>query len=453
MKDIIRAGASKVDITPPLGTIINGDFFNHYAWQIHDSLFTKALVLQYGEVTIGICIVDICAMRREFLDEVKKQVQQKTGIPPENILISSTHTHAAGSIESLLLGAADLPYRQKLTALIVQSIVQAFKNLANATIGFGAFDAPEYVLCRRYAMKEGYESRNPVTCELDKVKTNPFNAADQIVGPVAEMDTQFCYIAVKSEHDEWISLLANYSLHYVGDWENGTIGADYFGEFSNQLQSQLNADENFVGMLSNGTSGEANIWDFLNPGRFTTVSFEKSRLIGGGLAEKVVQSVNSIDWQTGISLSSQYTELPVNIRKPDAEALSAAKKIVSESIFEDLRNTDYATIKKIYAREQVLLNEFPDIINFPVQALRIGNIIIGSLGGEFFAETGLALKKQAIGYNYFTITLANDYVGYVCPEHEIERGGYETWRCRTSCLDTKAEQRIRTQLIALIGGL
>lgn len=449
-KKTIKAGASKVDITPPLGTLINGDFITHYARQIHDTMFAKALVLQDDEVSVAICVVDICAMRRELLDEIKKQVQHQTGIPPENVLISSTHTHAAGAVESLLLGAADLPYRQKLPALIVQSIVQAQQNLCNAKIGFGSTDVPEYVLCRRYAMKEGYEARNPVTGGMDKIKTNPFGAEDQIIGPVSKVDPQLCYLSVKNDRDEWLCLLANYSLHYVGDWENGTISPDYFGEFSSQLKNKLNAGNEFIAMLSNGTSGEANIWDFLHPDRFPKANFEKSRLIGGDLAEKVVMSVPAIDWQTDSLVSTGYKEIPVHIRKPDARALEAAKKLVAESNYEHLEGIDYPTMQKLYAREQVLLNEFPDKVDFPVQAIKIGNIIIGALGGEFFAETGLALKSHANNYHYFTITLANDYMGYVCPEHEIERGGYETWLCRTSCLELTAESNIRNYLATLI---
>jgi neutral ceramidase len=450
MQNNLQAGVAKVDITPPLGTLINGDFITHYAKLVHDNLFAKALVLKKGDDTIAICVVDICAMRRDLLDDVKQQVYAQTGIKPQNVLISSTHTHASGSVESLLLGAADLPYRQKLPALITQAIVNAQQKLVNAKIGFGSVDAPEYVLCRRYTMKEGYEARNPVTGGLDEVKTNPFGGEDEIIGPIAQMDTQLCYIAIKSEQDEWLSLLANYSMHYVGDWESGTISPDYFGEFTNQLKDKLNAGNEFVGMLSNGTSGEANIWDFLNADRFPKENFAKSQLIGGALAEKVAQSIPQIQWQNEADVAAQYADVTVGLRKPNKEELDAAKELVAQSNYEQLEGIDYATMQKLYAREQVLLNEFPDEVQFPVQALKVGNIVIGALGGEFFAETGLSLKQQAKKYHYFTITLANDYVGYVCPEHEIARGGYETWRCRTSCFGLTAEQEIRDRLASLV---
>jgi hypothetical protein len=107
-------------------------------------------------------------------------------------------------------------------------------------------------------------------------------------------------------------------------------------------------------------------------------------------------------------------------------------------------------VQMIYNREQLLLNEYPDQVLSPVQAVRVGDLVIGSLPGEFFAETGLLLKKSVTGYDYFSISLANAYCGYVPPAHEMERGGYETWRARSSFMEPDAEKMIREELLKLI---
>jgi neutral ceramidase len=443
-----RAGAAQVDITPTLGTLINGDFITHYARYIHDQLYAKALVLKQGETVVAMVIVDICAMPRDFLDEVKIIIQHQTGILPQNVLIASTHTHAAGSVASLLLGAADLPYRQKLPGLIVEAVTLAAQNLRPAKVGFGAVDVPEHVVCRRFFMKAGYAARNPVTGGLDGVKTNPFGDEQQIDRRVVPVDPQVGFLAVKGLDDRWISVLANYSLHYVGDWENGTITADYFGVFSVEIGRLLNADTAFVGMMSNGTSGEANIWDFLDPDRYPKQHFAKSELIGKDIAGKVFGALQTVDWQVDPVLSAQYAEVLTGVRKPSESDLEAAKSVVAVTQYEEIKTVDAAVLRQIYAREQVLLDAYPDTNSFPVQAIRIGDGQIGALGGEFFAETGLRLKQNRSPY--FTITMANGYIGYVPPAHEIERGGYETWRCRTSFLELSAEESIRTKLVELL---
>jgi len=444
-----KAGAAKVDTTPPLGTIINGDFVAHFANYIHDPLFAKAIVLQYAESFAALVTVDICVMPKDFLDEVRQQAEKQTGIKAASILVSSTHTHAAGSIRDVYLAFADLEYRRRVAKTIVEAITKAKQNLRPAKIAYGAVDIPEYVLCRRYFMKDSYTPKNPAIGGSDKVKTNPFGVEKQIDHSIGSTDPQASFIAIKGTDDKWIAVFANYSLHYVGDWDNGTISADYFGVFARHMQNNLSADDDFVGIMSNGTSGDINIWDFCNPDRFPKGNFVRSELIGGDIARQLAEVIKSAEWDSNPKLDTQYAEVTVGIRKPAAAELENAKKIVAETDYEHF-NVNDDTISKLYAREQVLLNEYPDETGFPIQAIKIGNVVIGALGGEIFAETGLWLKHHSKEKQYFTVSLANANAGYVPPEHEIARGGYETWRSRTSHLEEKAEEKIRAGLLKLI---
>ena len=443
-----QAGAAQVKITPPLGTRINGDFITHYATYIHDDLYAKALVLQNGEITIAFIVVDICSMPKDFVDAVKRKITRLTAIAPSYTLIASTHTHAAGSVSDIHLGSADPAYTKKLPSLIVKSLVAAIENLQPAKIAFGSVDVPEHLLCRRYYMHDDYVPVNPVSGKNDQIKTNPFGVEKYIDRAVAPTDPQVSYLAVKALDDRWISLLGNYSLHYVGDWENGTISADYFGVFARKIGALLTADENFVGILSNGTSGDVNIWDFLDDERYPKANLEKSKVIGEDLANRVFESLAGITWQTDPQLSVLYKDLSIEVVRPTERELETAKEKISHAKFENVV-LDQKGMEQIYAREQLLLNEFPASIKFPVQLIRIGDGIIGGLAGEFFSETGLFLKDNMKSKHYFTISIANGNVGYVPPLEEIKRGGYETWRCRYSCLIPGAEEMIREQLVAL----
>ena len=444
------AGAAQTDITPPLGTIINGEFVAFYAHTIHDPLYAKALVLQNAGMSLAIVIVDICAMDKEFITEVKKEITALTGIPAEHILIAATHTHYAGSILDLLGGPCDLPYRKSLGKKIVESVTEAVKQLQPAKIGFAAVDVPEHVVCRRYYMKPGYKALNPVTGGLDIIKTNPAGGEAYIDKRASAVDPELSAVAIQSIEGEWISLLANYSMHYVGDCANGTVTADYFAVFARHITVNLKAGENFIAMLSNGTSGEANIWDFLQPDRYPKEEHQKKELIGKDLAAKLSKALQNIQWKTDPLLSASLKYITLSVRKPSAAEVEAAKKIVSQTDYR-LINPDAEAMVKIYAREQVFLNEYPDTIEFPVQALKIGDIAIGALGGEFFAETGLFLKEKVSTDKYFTITMANGYIGYIPPAHEIEKGGYETWRCRTSHIKEDGERIVRNELYEMAG--
>src|SRR5690606_18280206 len=148
--------------------------------------------------------------------------------------------------------------------------------------------------------------------------------------------TELRYLAIKGIDEQWIGLLANYSLHYVGDCERGTISADYFGCFANELTKLLGGSSAFVGIMSNGTSGEVNIWDFLDPGRYPSGNHEKSRLIGSELAAGVVSSLTEVVWETQPVLDCEYAEITVDVRKPTLTELEHAKAIVAKTDYEHI---------------------------------------------------------------------------------------------------------------------
>jgi neutral ceramidase len=444
-----RAGVAKVDITPSLGTIIGADFLPHYARFIHDPLFAKAIVFNNRSQFVLIVIVDICIMETEFMDQIKIEVHKQFGISEDSFLLASNHNHAAGDVISLLGGAADIAYKKKLPGLIIEAVKKAKNNLQAAKIASGAVDVPDFVLCRRYIMHESYQAKNPVTRQNDLVKTNPFGAEHLIIGPAAPTDPELSFLAVKTLDDKWLCILANYSLHYVGDWPDDSITGDYFGEFSKIIKEKLNGDDDFVGIMSNGTSGDVNIWDFMNPDRFPKENYEKTKLIGGQLAEKIYNKTKELNWEDDPELLVEFNKIEIEVRKPSKEEFEIAK---NDFILNDFNNLSLKDdmIQRIYDREQLLLSEYPPTTQVSVQAIKIGKLIIGALPGEFFAETGLKLKAALKPNSYFTISLANAYGGYVPPAHEIAKGGYETWRARSSFLTENAEEIIRNSLLKLI---
>ena len=443
------AGASQVDITPPLGTIIGVDFLPHYARFIHDPLYAKALVMQTGQTLTAIVVVDICIMATDYMDAIKADIHRQTGIDSRHILLASNHNHASGAVIGLLGGAADLTYRALLSPRIVASVVQAKERLRPAKMASGATDVPDFVVCRRYIMQPGYVAENPVTHQPDQVKTNPFGAEHLIVEPAAVPDPELCFLAIKGVDDRWIAILANYSLHYAADWPDDSITGDYFGAFARQMATEVADGEDFVAIMSNGTSGDVNVWDFMNPGRFPTEHYAKTELIGTSLARNVAEVLPRLTWQEHPALRVAYAELAVDLRKPSANELALATKAFIDNDFDNLSLKKEVT-QRIYDREQVLLSHYPDRITLPIQAIHLGELVIGGLPGEFFAETGLQLKQAVAPNPYFSICLANAYGGYIPPAHELDRGGYETWRARSSCMERDAEARIRTHLIELI---
>ncbi len=447
--EIFTAGAAEVDITPPLGTRIGVDLFTHYARVIHDHLYAKSLVLRKGDRTIAFVLVDVCIMPSDLMHAIKMSISQRTSIPYAQIVLSCTHTHGAADVAGLLGGAVDIAYRTKLPEWITVSVEDALERLQPAKICHGAVDVPDHVVCRRYRMKAGYQPFNPVTGGIDQVQMNPEGAIEMIDRPDGSVDSGLGFLAVKSGTDQWMAVLANYGLHYVGDWDVDTITADYYGAFARKIQEKLDAPSGFVGMMTHGTAGNVNIWDFLHPDRYPKEDHAKTAHIADELANKVVEALASARFNAEPALALVHDTLKLAIRKPPVDALNKATEQLKLHHFKGLRH-DRHGLTMIYAREQLLLDEYPEMHTAAMQAIRIGDLTIGTLGGEIFAETGLWLKARQPKSCYFTICLANTYDGYVPPAHEHRKGGYETWRARSSFLEIHAEEKMKSTLLSLI---
>ena len=91
----LRAGAATSNITPPLGELIVGNWTSPPATHVHDELHARCLVLDDGETRVAIVVADNVGIPRRVLDEAKRLAHERSGIPVERILISSTHTHSA----------------------------------------------------------------------------------------------------------------------------------------------------------------------------------------------------------------------------------------------------------------------------------------------------------------------------------------------------------------------
>ena len=93
---VFKAGAALVDISPPTFPIRTaGNLTLTIAEKSLAPLNVRAIVLDDGETAAAIAVIDSCMVDRETLDAAKAIAARETGIPPERMLISSTHTHSA----------------------------------------------------------------------------------------------------------------------------------------------------------------------------------------------------------------------------------------------------------------------------------------------------------------------------------------------------------------------
>jgi hypothetical protein len=452
---VFRAGAAKVNITPPYGTIINGDFLPNYANEIHDSLYARALAFDNGAQKFVFIVVDNMTLDAILDNEAKAIITSETGLTAGQVMISNTHSHSTGAVIETATVQADMSYRIFMPRRIALAASLAIKNLQPAKIAWGNIDVPGHVNCRRWYMKPGFPMVNPFG-EEEKVWMNPPVGTEFLDRPAGPTDPQVSFLAVKTMDDKWLSILANYSTHYVGGVPANAISADYFGEVDVMLKSKLNAGNDFIGIMSNGTSGDINTMDFRLTKNYPSGDYEKIKVIAHEITDSIVKVLKAVKYAEKPEFRVANGSSEIVRRQPSPELLKWATDRVRITEFTKLGTADKASddIKSLYALDIVKLNFYePLTYTLPMQAIRIGDGAIGTLPGEIFAETGLKLKKNSPFQYYFTISQANGQFGYVPPAEQFILGGYETWLCSGSLLEVAAEEKISLALSELVKSL
>jgi putative membrane-bound dehydrogenase-like protein len=225
-------------------------------------------------------------------------------------------------------------------------------------------------------------------------------------------------------------------MHYFGA---GPVSADYFGKFASGIGRQIGAGEAFVGIMSQGTSGDSHWMDYSQPKKDIT-----SDEYAAGLMRVAAAAYRGIEHRDSASIAMAETTLRLRRRVADAARLEWARKIA-----EPMGDRVAANQQAVYAREQLILAAEPER-ELKLQALRIGDLGITAIPNEVYAITGLKLKARSPLVPTMNIELANGSDGYIPPPEQHVLGGYTTWDARTAGLVPEAEPRIVETVLTLL---
>jgi len=379
----LKGGTAKVDITPPIGAWLSGyGSRNKPSEGILDPLYAKALVLDDGQSKIAIVSADLLWVPLGITNEIRQQVQEKLGIPQENVMICGTHTHFAPKIDRI---AKDWPdaaaaqiddsYVQILKKQIFDSIMLADKDIREVKLGVGKGEMTEIVYNRRTKKPDGTVA---MTFNL------PPASPDLTFGPI---DPELCLLRVDDSDGMLVAAVVNYACHPVsGDPIRDKfyyISADYPG-YTAQVVEQAEGG-NCIFLL--GTAGN------MNPVRLnrTHPRMQTGKALGGAALRHL-----------------QFTQPCSDVK------ISALKQPVSLPIKKDLP-----------PERKISVGKDAETQDTEIQVLKIGDVYIVGLPGEVLVEIGLEIKAKAGIENLLVVSIANDAVGYVCPRAAYKEGGYE----------------------------
>jgi hypothetical protein len=256
------------------------------------------------------------------------------------------------------------------------------------------------------------------------VRFNPGDP-DNTLHPAGPTDPELPLLLVRRAEDKKpLAILANYSLHYIGDFSSMKISSDYFGEFSRLAMERF--DPQCVAMLTHGASGDINN---INHQKLPTPWYpekmepkERSILIAGWLLDQVEKVWREAAWQESAELGavSETYMLPVRRLSPEEKEFATRAE----------QDENLTPVQRHYARNWLRLSNEPAVLPQVVSSFRVGNWGAATMTGEIFCQLGIDLKYASPFEVTALIELANGHMGYVPTRSAFAVGGYETWHSR-----------------------
>ncbi len=419
---MLQAGTSTQVITPQLGHPLVGFFHRREAASVADDLHARALVLDDGATTLAIVVCDLLSLGTDLVADIRTIVNDECGIPPQNVMVSCTHTHTGPATRNHR-GDEPLPgYREWLVRQVADGIRVAQTRLQPARIASGSAPVSGVCFNRRFHMKD------------DTVVFNPGINNPDIVEPAGPVDPDVVALLVESTDGTPLALWSSLSTHYAGTDEELAISADYYGVYAQAVSRILG--EHCVGLHANGTSGDINTIDTTNPDALRGTA--KAIRVGETVAAAAIQATLAQPRRTDVTLTAMSEPCPVERWPVTGTDIENAKQLLATPEHDQplpAGSFSYLVGQPIpayqihpYAQGLLDVAEMPEQSELEVQVFGIGDIALVGLPGEIFVELGLGLRADSPFPTTAVLGLTNGAAGYIPTDKAFDQGGYETWR-------------------------
>lgn len=408
----MKAGYSKIEITPPLGTVLNGYYRERYADHIIAPLFVTSLAFSDGNKTVLTISLDISEILQKDTDDIRSRVSKETGIDFEAVFVACIHTHTAPVISEIRgFFKRDEAYYEFFCEKICESAKNAIADMKEATASFSRGKAKGISFVRRFRKKDGTAVTNP---KLEMM--------DQIEGPIGEPDESVTLIKLQREGDSEI-LIINFATH--PDVIGGTgICPDWPGFMRDAVEKALSDVANGKGVrviFFNGAQGDVNHHDKMNG--IIRKGVDHSRHMGRVLAGAVLSCYT---YTTPIQcdrvfFKQRYTS--VEVAKGTEEQVEIAKLVQKKYLnYEDISDFPFSIVM---ARKYLRLEKCGNEVNLNVVCVGFGDVSFVGLPGEPFTEIGRQIKKLSPYLVTIPCCNANGSEGYFPTDDALLESGYE----------------------------
>ncbi len=407
----LRAGAARVDITPPADAALP---MSGYASRtqgfksIHDNIYVRAIVVDDGSTQIALVAWELIFVPNAVWAETSQRIAREVGIRPENLLLAAVHDHGAPSLSggSAPAGAATVAYTKRVQDAAVEAVRQAKERLQPARFGAGAGTAYVNVNRREFSSKQGWW-----------LGFNENGPSDKTVAVLRFEDLT----------GKPIAFLINYPVHaVVMGPENLRITGDLAGATSRFVE------QHYLGQTRSRSDG----------GPRLRLSPEEQS--GGGVVAL---------WTSG----SAGDQNPVSMASGEDFALvDALGRILGEAVVRVAGDINTSAEARVWGAQRVVTcpgrraERVPgprpeyrftdsDPVNIRLGLLMIGRVALSGVSGEVLTPIALRLKQESPFTQTIMVTHANGSSGYIPDDASYEQVSYEitATRLKPGCAENE----------------
>ncbi len=433
----LRMGRASVEITPPPAMAMGGYFKIRLNTGKHDPLYAKAIVLEQDNVKVAMVFCDLLNLPRSFVDDARRVIEASTGVPPDHVMISATHSHTGPEMNHVFLDRLEgapaqvaHEYRAELPRQIAEAVKEAEADLQPVEVWAGTGHEASLPFNRRYLMKDGSIAWNPG-------KLNP-----HIVRPAGPTDPAIPIVYFTSSAASPLATFVNYAMH--ADTTGGTeYSADYPGALARALATVKGSE--MLTLFAIGAAGNINHLDVGRADR--QQGPQESARIGAILAGDILKEYPRLTRVEGpLRFRRAIIALPVQQLQPGE--VEKSRELVDRAVHQGPEGIPF--LQLVQAVKALLVSDYQGKpIEAEVDVVTLGRDVAWvGVPGELFVELGMAIKNASPFQHTIVDELTNDSIHYVPDLKAFAEGNYEV--VNSFCAPGGGEKLVETSTHLLI---
>lgn len=245
----LKAGASKVEITPPTGLPMYG-FADRKggATKVRDPLFARVLVLEAGEQRLALVVLDLgTVFAPSWIAKLRATARERDGI--SYVLVAATHTHSGPDIRDQYPPPSPPDWETPILTKVAQAIDDAHQRAVPARLGVG------------YGV--AYIGHNRLRVEPDGSVTWFERNLTKV--PTAPVDPTVSVLRVDSAEGKPLAILVYYACHpVIFGSDSVEYSADYPG-VTDRIVGQAFGESRPTAFFVQGGDGDINPYYAVQP--------------------------------------------------------------------------------------------------------------------------------------------------------------------------------------------